>query len=214
MKEGLEDILKKSCQLMAEKGYYGTSVRDLAETTGRSLAGLYHYFENKEELLYLVNHQGFSTLIESAELIAARSCCAEEKIYRFICNHIHYFVSHRDEMHVMMLGTQELDSVRGRRIKMLKSKYAGIGVRLVEELLQRANNHSSQDLQRRTYLLFGMMNWIFGWYSAQKHGSEQELIDDIFHIFLGGALGSEGSLDALTKQTIYEEVRNGLRRDH
>jgi AcrR family transcriptional regulator len=53
--EGLCDILKESTKLMANTGFCGTSMRDLAKATGRSLSGLYHHFRSKEDLLYLMN---------------------------------------------------------------------------------------------------------------------------------------------------------------
>ena len=43
-RESLQDILDKSSRLMAEVGFHGPTMRDLARATGRSLAGLYHYF--------------------------------------------------------------------------------------------------------------------------------------------------------------------------
>jgi hypothetical protein len=47
----------------------------------------------------------------------------------------------------------------------------------------------AKELSRKTYLLFGMMNWIFGWYAPDKHGFVDDLIDDIFCIFVAGTRG-------------------------
>ncbi len=83
-KNGLDGILNECARLMARKSYDGTSMRDLARVTDRSLAGLYHYFKNKEELLFLINHNGFSFLRESARTIHAREIGPEEKLLQFI----------------------------------------------------------------------------------------------------------------------------------
>ena len=50
----LADVLAHASRIFWEKGYEGASMRDLSRATGMSLAGLYHYFESKEELLNLI----------------------------------------------------------------------------------------------------------------------------------------------------------------
>jgi len=45
-----EEILSKALDVVAESGYHGPSVRDLADAVGLSQAGLLHYFDSKEEL--------------------------------------------------------------------------------------------------------------------------------------------------------------------
>src|SRR6476646_9896589 len=45
-------ILDRSAELFAERGYARTSMSEIAEACGSSKALLYHYYENKEQLLY------------------------------------------------------------------------------------------------------------------------------------------------------------------
>ncbi len=47
-------IMKKAEKLFAEKGYNGTSVRDIAEKAGINLAMVSYYFGSKEKLLEAV----------------------------------------------------------------------------------------------------------------------------------------------------------------
>src|SRR5689334_9987869 len=61
----LADVLSHASRIFCEKGYEGASMRDLSRATGMSLAGLYHYFESKEELLYLIQKHTFTTIIDS-----------------------------------------------------------------------------------------------------------------------------------------------------
>ena len=50
----LKEILHTSARVFAEKGFHNASVRDISRETGVSLAGLYYYFQTKEELLFLI----------------------------------------------------------------------------------------------------------------------------------------------------------------
>src|SRR5258708_900025 len=60
----LATVLEHAARIFCEKGYEGASMRDLSRATGMSLAGLYHYFESKEELLYLIQKHTFRTIID------------------------------------------------------------------------------------------------------------------------------------------------------
>ena len=65
--EKLQEILKASAKIFAEKGFHRTSVRDISRATDMSLAGLYYYFRTKEELLYLIQERCFVTLLQRWE---------------------------------------------------------------------------------------------------------------------------------------------------
>src|SRR6267143_5565946 len=60
----LGQILDHATEVFCEKGYEGASMRDLSRATGMSLAGLYHYFQSKERLLYLIQKHTFTTILE------------------------------------------------------------------------------------------------------------------------------------------------------
>src|SRR5712675_3296068 len=63
----LELILRTSARIFAEKSYHSTSMRDISRATGVSLAGLYHYCESKEELLFLIQDHCFGRVLERLE---------------------------------------------------------------------------------------------------------------------------------------------------
>lgn len=45
-----QEILEKSIDLFVRRGYYGTTVADIAKEVGMSTGLLFHYFESKEKL--------------------------------------------------------------------------------------------------------------------------------------------------------------------
>jgi AcrR family transcriptional regulator len=191
VKEGLDEILRYSARLMAQRGYHGTSLRDIASETGRSLSGLYHYFQTKEDLVYWINVRGFSALTRSLSAVLEGLPNADDRLYALIFNHVDYFSHHRDEMKVLMLGTHNLTVERIEEIRHLKDGYTELGRQLVLAFLKSRDCEipDAKGLARLTYLLFGMMNWIFGWYSPQKHGSGKDVVDEIFSMFVDGVCG-------------------------
>ena len=51
-------IFKATLKLANRKGFHAMSLRDLCAESGMSMGGLYAYFNNKEELLTLIQSQG------------------------------------------------------------------------------------------------------------------------------------------------------------
>src|SRR6266849_5607173 len=92
----LADVLEHAARIFCEKGYEGASMRDLSRATRMSLAGLYHYFESKEELLYLIQKHAFQTIIENLRPRLQGCADPEERIRIFIENHLEYFLANRE----------------------------------------------------------------------------------------------------------------------
>lgn len=188
---GLEEILRTSSTLLADHGYHGTSIRDIAQATGRSLSGLYHYFRKKEDILFLINYHGFSALNASWQKLNREFDDPHERLYAFVYSHTRHFVDHLDEMRVMTWGTQALELEDARTIQALKDRYTRAARKLIADISPRPLR--GKRLTRETFILFGMMNWIFGWYEQSKHGRVEDLVDDICRTFISGVCGEGGA---------------------
>lgn len=60
---GEEAILKAAIAVMAEHGYHGTSVRDIAERAELSPAALYYHFTSKQDVLATIMERGIERLM-------------------------------------------------------------------------------------------------------------------------------------------------------
>lgn len=65
-----QKILEVASRLFAQKGFSGTSVRDIANTAGVNLAAINYHFSNKKNLLKEVIHNGYATLGEAIKNIS------------------------------------------------------------------------------------------------------------------------------------------------
>lgn len=63
-----EELLDAAIDAFVERGYEGTSVADLAQTTGLSKAAFVYHFESKEELLFELAEP----LLDALDLVADR----------------------------------------------------------------------------------------------------------------------------------------------
>ncbi len=99
-------------------------------------------------------------------------------------------------MKIMLMGTRQFDKRRVKLISGLKYDYADAGRQVVAEYMQsvahKRGSPSKEELSRKTFLLFGMLNWISAWYSAQDYGTPDQLIEDIYSTFTQGVGVADG----------------------
>ena len=182
----LAKVLHHAARIFCEKGYEGASMRDLSRATGMSLAGLYHYFDSKEELLYLIQKHTFQTIIEQAQERLKDVKGAEQRVRIFIENHLEYFLANKDAMKVLTHEDETLKNGRGAEIRSIKREYYRICLELLEDLRQEKGLQFSGRLA--VLALFGMINWIYTWHNPRVDLNAKELAEEMSNMFLRGVL--------------------------
>ena len=180
----LNKILSHATDVFCDKGYEGASMRDLSRASGMSLAGLYHYFGSKERLLYLIQKNTFSTIVEELKKRLDGVTDPEQRIRIFIQNHLEYFVTNQSGLKVLAHEDEALKNGFNSEIASIKREYYRICLRLMEDLKRERN----LDFNSRTAVmsLFGMINWIYTWYNPRQDGTAKDLAEQMSAIVLSG----------------------------
>ena len=184
----LAKVLQYAAQIFCEKGYEGASMRDLSRAAGMSLAGLYHYFESKEELLYLIQKHTFRTIIERLQQRLAGATDTEERIRIFIENHLEYFLANKEAVKVLTHEDDTLKNGRGAEIRAIKREYYKTCLDLLEDLRREKGLQFSGRLA--VLSLFGMINWIYSWHNPRVDADAEALAREMGDLFLGGVLNT------------------------
>lgn len=182
----LARVLEHAAQIFCEKGYEGASMRDLSRASGMSLAGLYHYFESKEELLYLIQKHTFRTIIENLRERLRTASDPEERVRVFVENHLEYFLANKEAMKVLTHEDETLKNGRGAEVRAIKREYYRICLDLLEDLKRTKGLQFSGRLA--VLSLFGMMNWFYTWHNPRVDANARSLADEMSGIFLYGVL--------------------------
>ena len=182
----LAKLLHHAAHIFCEKGYEGASMRDLSRAAGMSLAGLYHYVDSKEDLLYLIQKHAFRTIIERLQERLKDAQGAENRVRIFIENHLDYFLANKEAMKVLTHEDETLKNGRGAEIRAIKRDYYKICLDLLEELRQEKGLEFSGRLA--VLGLFGMINWIYTWHNPRIDLDAGELAGEMSNLFLRGVL--------------------------
>jgi AcrR family transcriptional regulator len=180
----LGHILEHATEVFCEKGYQGASMRDLSRATGMSLAGLYHYCESKERLLFLIQKHTFTTILDELKARLENVSDPEPRIRIFILNHLEYFVRNQPGLKVLSHEDEALKNGWSSEIAGIKREYYRICLGLMEDLRRQRD----LDFSTRTAVmsLFGMINWIYTWYNPRVDGNAEALAEQMGNIFLNG----------------------------
>ncbi|HEV8131811.1 MAG TPA: TetR/AcrR family transcriptional regulator [Acidobacteriota bacterium] len=192
----LNEILLSSAQIFAEKGFHNASMRDIARATRTSLAGLYYYFQTKEELLYLISCFAFDQVTELLAQHLSEYSDPREKLRFFVFNHLHFFIRHWNETKVL---AHEADSLHGKyfdEIMDKKRRYVTRIERILTELQQHIPESRRKDARLSALCLLGMMNWIYTWYNPKKDANIHKLADVMASLFLDGFDSTKASSPA------------------
>jgi TetR/AcrR family transcriptional regulator, cholesterol catabolism regulator len=188
----LEFILRHAARIFAEKSYHSTSMRDISRATQISLAGLYHYFKSKEELLFLIQDNCFGRVLERLEERLTESDDPERRLRIFIENHLSFFAANMAEMKVLSHEAESLAGDLHARVVTKKEKYTSLARQILREIQtqsgQTQSGQTQTDLTVATYALFGMMNWIYNWYDPNGKLKTSELVENLTRLFLRGFL--------------------------
>lgn len=184
----LAKLLDHAALIFCDKGYEGASMRDLSRATGMSLAGLYHYFASKEELLYLIQKHTFETIIANLRRRLKASNDAEERIRIFIENHLEYSLANKEAMKVLVHEDETLKNEFGAEVRSIKRDYYRLCLELLEDFERARGLQFSPRLA--VLSLFGMINWIYTWHNPRVDANADELASQMGDIFLNGVLNA------------------------
>jgi TetR/AcrR family transcriptional regulator len=190
--EKLEKLLSAAAGLIARQGYGQTSIRDVARETGFSLAGMYYYFENKEDLLYQIQHRTFGDLLAEQKRVVAGEGDPREKFARLVSKHLSYFTRHTSEMKICAFEMYTLQDERYQDIEALRRDYYRCMAQVVAELLGASAESADRDGRVRHYTLFifGMLNWIFMWYDPERDVPAEKLGEEMLALLMRGLVGA------------------------
>ncbi len=182
----MERLLDHAASIFCDKGYEGASMRDLSRACGMSLAGLYHYFSSKEELLYLIQKHAFRTIINQVKERLTASNDPEQRVRIFIESHLEYFLANKEAMKVLTHEDETLKNGRGAEIRAIKREYYRICFDLLEDLKHAQGLEFSGRLA--VLSLFGMINWIYTWHNPRSDAGARALAREMGDIFLHGVV--------------------------
>ncbi len=186
--ERLNHILKVATVLIAQVGYEKASMRAVAKAAGVSLAGLYHYFDSKEKMLFLIQFRAFTALLNNLREKLHGIDDALEQLRVMVKSHVGYFAAN---MAALKTCSHELDSLTGTaydETRRIRREYYDLASAIVARVLDEHAPNNAFDRHVTTMSLFGSLNWLYRWYDPKRVCSPTALANQMVQQFLRGVI--------------------------
>jgi AcrR family transcriptional regulator len=118
-----QQAIRSAAAVFAEKGFHGSSTKDIAERMGIKQGSLYYYFKSKEEALGEVCLFGIEDYVHRMDSIAGSDQPFEAKLMATITSHLS---SYREKNEALKVHNDErlyLPEEKRTRLKELGSNY-------------------------------------------------------------------------------------------
>ena len=119
----LDRLLMKTAALIAKNGFDAMTMRDLSTALDMSLAGLYHYFASKEDLLFQLQYRTFASLLETQQVIAEEPGTPEERLARLLTGHLQFYSLHTNELKACTFEMESLGPKPYRIVEEIRRRY-------------------------------------------------------------------------------------------
>lgn len=164
-------ILKAAASCFNQKGFSGTSLKDVSRHLGLTDAALYYYVRNKEELVYQCYQRAAELGREAMQHGIREGANGFDKAYRYICCHIDVMVGDRGPVAIM----SEIPSLkRSHRNEILEvSRRHSLGFeRILEEGIADGSIRPC-DVRMTGNAIMGSINWIPKWFHGDAGMARQ-----------------------------------------
>lgn len=100
-------IIQAAHRLFTERGYHGTSMRQIAEQAGLALGGIYHHFSSKEDIFaaVMIAHNPYVEMLPALE--AAQGETVEALVRDAASRMLSALQGRPDGLHLMFIGIVE-----------------------------------------------------------------------------------------------------------
>lgn len=184
-----QEIYLLAAQLFVERGVGSTSLSDIANALNITKAGLYYYFESKQDLLYRIVELGLDNVKEEVLDPAREIADPEERLRFIILNHARLAA---EGNHAVIIVSHEMNSLsfaqREAVLRRRREYFEFVRDTLVE--IQKDKKLNDIDMTTATFTLFGMILWLSRWYRTGGKLSVEKVCRDVCDMALNGLLHS------------------------
>ncbi|WP_029057300.1 TetR/AcrR family transcriptional regulator [Stappia stellulata] len=179
-------ILKTSAELFAEHGYDRASMNQIAKGCGVSKALVYHYYDNKDALLFDIIRDHLDELIAAVEEAAPETASGEARLLGYVGALLDAYrdanAEHKIQINEMKRLPPEQQEDLKERERALVKLFASALTQAVPEL-----GNGSHLLKPVTMSLFGMVNWHYLWFRDGGPVSREDYAEIATRLILDGA---------------------------
>lgn len=181
-----DDVIEAAGRLFAERGYHGTSMRDLGRELGLHGSSLYSHIRSKEDLLVDVVQRAADLFESSAGAAMSGGGDARALLRALIAGHIDVVLDHVDEARTFLNEARSLDLAQRTRILAARDGYERLFRQVLVQGVESGEFRSNIDPVVSGILLLSILNAVDRWYHPDGRLDRASLVDEILGFVVDG----------------------------
>lgn len=177
------EILHAALRAFRDRGYHATTLDDIAEQLGIRKTALYHYFPDKEAILYECHRESLAEL--DRILTGARALdTAPERLAHVIREHVRVMTDTL-EASPLAFEVTALSPERQREVIAARDRYERALRRMIQDGVA-AGDFRPTNPKTAVFAILGAINWIARWYRPEGSLHAEELGAQFADHLVGG----------------------------
>lgn len=184
----LDVILRNASKAFTERGYYKTSLDDIARMQNVTKPTLYYYIKNKEDILVKCEEVTCGRINAMLDEVMEKKVNGYAMLQSFIMEYIPIITDDVARCHVRHRGQMEDSQLASKSVQ----NHKDIENRVREIIQIGIEDGSIRDCNSTilAILLFDSLNGLTSWYKSAGPVKENELIGEVLKLVTIGVSGS------------------------
>jgi AcrR family transcriptional regulator len=174
-------VVLTAARAFRERGYHNTSLDDIASELNVTKPTVYHYVENKEQLLFECFRAGLRQIMNALEEVQDSKADARQRLGAVMRRYAEAIASDFGWC-MVQAENQDLSPAMSRQVKPLKSEIDR-GIRRLIEAGMLDGSIRKCDAKITAFAIAGSLNWIVHWYRSDESLSAAEVAERFIELF-------------------------------
>ena len=183
------DVVAAAGRLFAERGYHGTSMRDLGRELGLLGSSLYAHVESKQDLLVEVVEEGARLFQDSADEALVTGGSPGDRLRRLVEGHIDVVLDNQDVVRTFLNEARMLDEEHRGRVIAARDAYEAAFRTVIAEGVADGTFRRDVDPKMASIPILSILNAVERWFRPDGKLDRAGLVDLIVDMAMWGIAG-------------------------
>lgn len=177
------EIFHQVVQIFSKKGFYETSMREIADAAGLGKSTLYDYFKTKDEILIYFFEDQLRDMTQEAQKIALQNLSANERLRQITEKYLESLQANKSLFLKLMQESQRLKLESQKQVQAKRYGYQDLVRALIDEGIREGVFRKVNSLLAARLLISSISSAVYG---SRSTGSPQEMLQETLDIFFKG----------------------------
>lgn len=185
-----ERIINAAAQVLAERGYAGTKLSDIAERAELKAGSLYYHFADRDDLVDSVLRRGVDESyrrVKEALKALDNDATHVQRLETAIDAHLHSILQFGDVTSASLQLLRQLPPELQPRYRREQQRYGAVWHKLIVSAQRDGEIRDDLDPVRLRMFILGQLNWVADWPSSAV-GDQDELRKEAIALVLHGVV--------------------------